>query len=118
MTWTLGSRSARSTNADSSSGVSAMIALPFSGRLNVIRATLPVTSYVMVFRLSKSTGLIACVTAGHPARRGRSSLDQRALDDRRQVRSHRQGAERPTPLAAESTGQEGLGHGRMPVAHQ
>src|SRR3712207_6974754 len=32
ITCTLGSRSARSTNADSSSGVSATIALPFSGR--------------------------------------------------------------------------------------
>ena len=44
MTCTFGSRSARSTSADSSSGVSATIALPFSGRLNVIRATRSVTS--------------------------------------------------------------------------
>src|SRR4051794_9632738 len=49
---------------------------------------------------------------------GRSSLDQRTLDDRRQVQSRRQGAERPTPLAAKSAGQEGLGYGGVSVPHQ
>ncbi len=44
MTWTFGSRSARSTQAASSTGVAAMIALPLSGRLKVILATRPVTS--------------------------------------------------------------------------
>ena len=34
-----------------------MIALPFSGRLNVIRATRSVTSKVIVFSLVRSTSL-------------------------------------------------------------
>ena len=44
ITWTAGSRSARSTHCASSTGRSSVIPLPRSGRLSVMRATRPSTA--------------------------------------------------------------------------
>src|ERR1700758_4470777 len=48
----------------------------------------------------------------------KSSLDQRPLDDRRDVESGRQGAVRTAPLAAKTRGQERLGNGGMAMPDQ
>src|SRR4051812_21519602 len=48
MTWTDGSRFACSTHSASSRGIARVMPLPRSGRLSVIRATRPSTSYVSV----------------------------------------------------------------------
>src|SRR5262244_1550 len=55
MTWTFGSRLARSTHSASSRAISKVIPFPRSGRFKVMRAIGPVTSYVIVDGMSGSS---------------------------------------------------------------